>query len=494
MNKSKLWGGRFTAPTAPLVESFVASIHFDITLIHEDILGSLAHAGMLAHCGIITHEECQLLQNGLRQIKEKIETHQVKLDIADEDIHMNVERLLGELIGEVAGKLHTGRSRNDQIALDLHLYLRKKTVYTVALLTQLIKVLIQQAERYQDIILPGYTHLQRAQPIRLAQHFLAYAAMFMRDSARLQNSWARVNQSPLGAAALAGTSLPIDRHYVAKELGFDTIYLNSLDAVSDRDFIVEFLASAALIMAHLSRLSEELILWSTQEFGFIELDDAYCTGSSIMPQKKNPDVPELVRGKTGRVYGALFNLLTILKALPLAYNKDLQEDKEPLFDTLNTLSSILEIYPSLLATLKIRAERMRQAVNDGYLNATDLADYLVKQGLTFRDAHEIAGNMVAYCIQQNCRLEELPLATMQRFSPLITQSVYELLKLENGVDKRESAGGTALSAIQTQFIAIKQQLSDLETWITEKQALLDQVNILITPHDVICHPERSVSS
>jgi argininosuccinate lyase len=480
---NKLWSGRFTTNTAPLVENFTASIHFDALLIHEDILGSLAHAAMLAHCGIISTAECQQLQQGLRQIKEKFANNQLQLRVADEDIHMNIERLLGELIGEVAGKLHTARSRNDQIALDLHLYLRTQTVNIAALLNYLIQILLEQAQHYQEVILPGYTHLQRAQPIRLAHHFLAYVAMFMRDVERLQNSWVRVNQSPLGAAALAGTSLPIDREYFAQQLGFDGVYLNSLDAVSDRDFIVEFLAIAALIMSHLSRLSEELILWSSQEFGFIELDDAYCTGSSLMPQKKNPDVPELVRGKTGRVYGALLNLLTVLKGLPLAYNKDLQEDKEPLFDTVNTLSSVLTIYPPLLATLKIRAERMRQAVNDGYLNATDLADYLVKKGVTFRHSHEISGAMVGYCIQQNCRLEELALTQMQKFSPLITEDIYEILKLENVVDARQSLGGTALSAITAQFIAVKQQLIAKQNWVKEKQNLLHQINsqMLKTP-------------
>ena len=392
MNR-KLWGGRYTAQTNSEVEQYTASINFDVELAYEDILGSMAHAKMLSQCGILTIEENQKLQQGLQDIAKKIAHDQLQFRIEDEDIHMNIERILTESVGNVAGKLHTARSRNDQVALDMHLYLRKQIVGIVELLICLQGTLLTLAKQHVRTILPGYTHLQRAQPIYLAQHWLAYVSMYQRDRERLKNIWSRVNESPLGAAALTGTSFPIDRHYVADELGFDGIYFNTLDAVSDRDFIVEFLSAAALIMMHLSRMSEELILWSSQEFNFISFDERYCTGSSIMPQKKNPDVVELGRGKTGRVYGALFAVLTMLKGLPLAYNKDMQEDKEPLFDVIKTLLQTLSIYSPLLSTLKINKDIMRQAANHGYLNATILAEYLVKKGMCFRAAHEIVGKL-----------------------------------------------------------------------------------------------------
>lgn len=471
----KLWGGRFNDATHQHTEKFLASIHFDAQLAEDDILGSMAHAAMLAHCAIISPEEGAMLQQGLRQIAVKIARDEVTFSIKDEDVHMNIERMLTELVGPVAGKLHTARSRNDQVALDTHLFLRRSVVVIVELLMQLQSVLLLQAEQQQHVILPGYTHLQRAQPIRLAHHFLAYVAMFARDSERLQNSWQRINQSPLGAAALAGTRFAIDPHHVANNLGFDGVYGNSLDAVSDRDFVVEFLACAALIMLHVSRLSEELILWSSQEFNFIQLDDAYCTGSSIMPQKKNPDVPELARGKTGRVYGALFSLLTTLKGLPLAYNKDMQEDKEPLFDTVHTLRDTLAIFAPLLATLKVNAEAMRLAVADGFLNATDLADYLTKSGMPFRSAHRVVGEMVAHCLAKPCRLEQLSLAEMQQFCPQIDADIYPVLAMENSVETRRSTGGTALHSIAQQLSAAQHKLAQSEAWLHEKKYLLRQV-------------------
>ncbi len=467
---AKLWAGRFSKPTDASVEQYNASITFDNTMVYEDILGSHAHAAMLAKCGIITAAENEQLQQGLQQISKKVTEGKITFQIADEDIHMNIERMLHESIGDVAGKLHTARSRNDQVALDIHLYLRKQIVEIVELLTQLQNTLLTMAKEHRHVILPGYTHLQRAQPIYLAQHWLAYVAMLQRDSTRLQEIWLRVNQSPLGACALTGTTFTTDRHYVAEQLGFDGIYLNTLDAVSDRDFIIEFLASSAITMMHLSRLSEELILWSSQEFNFITLDDAFCTGSSIMPQKKNPDVPELARGKTGRVYGALFTLLTLLKGLPLAYNKDLQEDKEPLFDTIKTLRDTLAIYIPLLATLKVNSANMRAAVNDGYLNATVLAEYLVRCGATFRVAHEVVGKMVAHCVAKKCRLEDLSLTEMQKFYPAISEEVRQVLSIENTVAACDVKNH--LSVVDTDLAQREQQVQKDEAWLAAKQGLL----------------------
>ncbi|HVV69391.1 MAG TPA: argininosuccinate lyase [Gammaproteobacteria bacterium] len=474
--QQKLWGGRFTTPTSLGAESFLASIHFDCELASDDILGSMAHAAMLAHCGIITAEENSQIQHGLHTIFEKIAAGNAEFNIRDEDIHMNIERMLNHLIGETAGKLHTARSRNDQVATDTHLYLRRHIIAITDLLTKLNATLLHQAEQHQNVILPGYTHLQRAQPILLPLHFLAYSAMFARDCARLKDSWSRVNQSPLGAAALAGTRFPTDPHYTAQSLGFDGVYANSLDAVSDRDFVVEFLAAASLIMAHISRLSEELILWSSQEFNFIRLDDAWCTGSSIMPQKKNPDIPELARGKTGRVYGALLNVLTLLKGLPLAYNKDLQEDKEPLFDTVKTLRDILAIFSPLLATLTVNTTQMRTAVDAGFLNATDLADYLAQTGLPFRTTHHIAGKMVAYCTEKKCRLEDLSLQEMQQFAPQITADVYKILDIENIVATREKLATNKHNAVTQQLALFKTIISHDQKWVSDKQALLDKVH------------------
>lgn len=471
---SKLWAGRFTQQTHPEVDQFTASIRFDCELAYEDILGSLAHAAMLKHCEIISADECRQIQQGLKQIAKSVAAGDLTFHIEDEDIHMNIERLLSNRIGNVAGKLHTARSRNDQVALDMHLYLRKQIVMIVDLLVQLQNTLIQMAEEHRDIIIPGYTHLQRAQPIYLAQHWLAYVSMFQRDIERLQNSWTRVNQSPLGACALTGTTLPTDRNFVAHELSFDGVYVNTLDAVSDRDFVIEFVATSSLIMMHISRMSEELILWSAQEFDFISFDDAYCTGSSIMPQKKNPDVAELGRGKTGRVYGALFSLLTLLKGLPLAYNKDLQEDKEPLFDVVKTLRQTLSIYSPLLASVKVNKESIGKAVDEGYLNATALAEYLVQSGMPFRQAHEVVGKIVAYCIKNECQIEDLPLAEMQKFAPSIKDNVYQRLSNENAVAACDT-DKDGMSHLAREFAVHKHAVDLNEKWFFEKNHLIADV-------------------
>lgn len=468
----KLWGGRYALPTNSEVEQYTASISFDAELAYEDVLGSMAHANMLSHCGIITTEENDKLQAGLKSIAKKISQNRLQFRIEDEDIHMNIERILTENIGEVAEKLHTARSRNDQVALDLHLYLRRKIIVIIEWLAQFQGTLLTLAKQHTNTILPGYTHLQRAQPIYLAQHWLAYHSMFQRDIERLENTWMRVNESPLGAAALTGTSFSIDRQYVAAELGFDGIYFNTLDAVSDRDFIVEFLSASALIMMHLSRMSEELILWSSQEFNFISFDEGYCTGSSIMPQKKNPDVVELGRGKTGRVYGALLSVLTMLKGLPLAYNKDMQEDKEPLFDVIKTLCQTLAIYSHLLSTIKINDVIMHQAANDGYLNATILAEYLVKNGMSFRGAHQAVGKMVAFCIKRKCRLENLSLQEMQQFSRAISEDVHQIIAIENA-----AAACISSSSLDEEIVLHEQQLQVNDAWLKEKGELLKSIYI-----------------
>jgi argininosuccinate lyase len=473
MQTKKLWSGRFTKQTDPAVDEYTASINFDQEFAAEDILGSMAHAAMLEHCGILSAAEAAQLRQGLQQIAKKIAAGDVTFRLQDEDIHMNIERMLHESIGAVAGKLHTARSRNDQSVLDTHLYLRKKLVVIVDLLLTLQETLLQIAEAHRTTILPGYTHLQRAQPIYFAQHLLAYAAMLQRDVARLQDLWPRVNQSPLGACALTGTTFPTDRYYTAQILSFDGIYLNTLDAVSDRDFIIEFLSAASLIMLHISRLSEELILWASQEFNFITLDDAFCTGSSIMPQKKNPDVVEVGRGKSGRVYGALFTVLTVAKGLPLTYNKDLQEDKEPLFDTIKTVQQTLAIYAPMLATMQVNVDNMRSAVDQGYLNATVLAEYLVQQGLAFRAAHEVVGKMVAHCVQKKCKLEDLSLTDMQQFSAVIKDDVYQILAVEHAVAACNQRHGKSL--LEVEFSVQKQMLQTNNQWLVEKDKLLQDV-------------------
>ncbi|GGE29272.1 argininosuccinate lyase [Pullulanibacillus camelliae] len=455
---SKLWGGRFTKETNKLVELYTASIDFDQLLAKEDVQGSLAHVKMLGECGVLTTAEADQIEAGLKTVLEKIEKGEVEFLVEHEDIHMNIEKLLTDEIGPVAGKLHTGRSRNDQVATDMHLYLRAKTKEIIHLLVQVQTALVEQAANNIDTILPGYTHLQRAQPVSFAHHLLAYFWMFERDKDRLQDSLKRINWSPLGAGALAGTTFPIDRERVAELLKFDTVYPNSLDAVSDRDFIVEFLSIASLIITHISRLSEELVLWSSQEFQFIELDDSFCTGSSIMPQKKNPDVPELLRGKTGRIFGDLIGLLTVLKGLPLAYNKDLQEDKEGMFDAVATLDGALKLLSPMLATMTVKTENMRQAVTQDYSNATDIADYLATKGLPFRQAHEVIGKIVFYAIQKGQYLLDLSLEEFKQFHELFEADVFNVLQPENVMAARKSYGGTSPEQIKQQLALAKSKL------------------------------------
>lgn len=464
---SKLWGGRFTKQTDQLVEEYTASISFDKELAEEDIQGSLAHVTMLGKCGILPAEDVEKIKDGLLIVRQRILRGEHAFAIADEDIHMSVEKALIEEIGPIGGKLHTGRSRNDQVATDMHLYLRKRVVEFVRQLLQLQKALIGQAKQNLDTIVPGYTHLQRAQPILFAHHLMAYVAMFGRDIERLQDSYKRIDALPLGAGALAGTTFAIDRLFTAQQLNFGRVYENSLDAVSDRDFIVEFLANASLIMTHLSRLSEELILWSSTEFQFVELDDAFCTGSSIMPQKKNPDVPELVRGKTGRVYGNLVGLLTVLKSLPLAYNKDMQEDKEGMFDTVKTLQGALQLFASMVETMKVRKENMRRAVNQDFSNATDIADFLVNKGLPFRQAHEVIGKTVLYCIQQGKFLLDLKLEEFKQFSQLFDERIYDVLQPEAVVNARNVYGGTATPQVEAAIARAEAEIARTAAWTEE---------------------------
>ncbi|VBB04884.1 fumarate lyases signature [Lucifera butyrica] len=440
---TKLWGGRFAKSTDGMVEEFTSSISFDSRMYRQDIAGSIAHAKMLARCGIIGGEEAGRIVEGLTGILHDIEAGRFSFEVSLEDIHMNIEKRLTERIGPVGGKLHTARSRNDQVALDTHMYLKQEIAVIAGLLTDLQQAVLDAAEKYPAVIMPGYTHLQRAQPILFSHHLMAYFFMLVRDFSRLEGVWSRTDLMPLGAGALAGTTFPIDRHWVAEELKFGGLYDNSLDAVSDRDYILEFLSFASILMMHLSRLSEEIILWSSAEFSFIELDDAHCTGSSIMPQKKNPDVSELVRGKTGRVFGHLMAMLTVAKGLPLAYNKDLQEDKEGLFDTIDTVKFSLTVYASLLRAMKVNADRMSEAVRHDFSNATDMADYLVKKGLPFRQAHEVVGKAVLYCIEQNKWLMDLSLSEFQQLSPLFEIDILEALKVETCVEARNSFGGTS---------------------------------------------------
>ncbi|MET3696211.1 argininosuccinate lyase [Bacillus oleivorans] len=455
---SKLWGGRFTKETNKLVEEFTASISFDQRLALEDIEGSLAHVQMLGECKIIPLEDAEKIKLGLLQIREKITSGEIKFAVEHEDIHMNIEKLLIDEIGPVGGKLHTGRSRNDQVATDMHLYLKGKTLELIEHVKAVQAALLTQAKDNIETLIPGYTHLQRAQPVSFAHHLMAYFWMFERDKDRLQDSLKRIDWSPLGAGALAGTTFPIDRHRSAEILGFSTVYPNSMDAVSDRDFIVEFLSIASLIMTHISRLSEEMVIWSSQEFQFIELDDSFCTGSSIMPQKKNPDVPELLRAKTGRVYGNLIGLLTVLKGLPLAYNKDMQEDKEGMFDTVETLDGSLQLLAPMIETMTVNKNQMKQAVNQDFSNATDIADYLVTKGMAFRDAHEVIGKMVLYAIQHQKFLLDLQLAEFKEFSPLFEEDIYEVLAPEHVVAVRQSYGGTSPVQVKKQIELAEEKL------------------------------------
>ncbi len=451
----KAWGGRFQKATASQMDDFHSSIHFDCRLAEEDIRGSIAHARMLGNTGIISQQEAETISAGLQKILDRVASGQIVWDPGAEDIHMNVEKLLVQEIGVLGNKLHTARSRNDQVALDARVYLRKEITVIQRLLTELFQALLTIAEREKETILPGYTHLQRAQPVLLGHHLLAYFEMFRRDYGRLQDCLKRTAVLPLGAGALAGTGFPIDRQQVALELGFDQVAVNSLDAVSDRDFVAEFIFVASMMMMHLSRFCEELVLWSSMEFGFVEMDDAYSTGSSIMPQKKNPDVAELVRGKTGRVYGSLMAILTVMKGLPLAYNKDMQEDKEALFDAVDTIKGSLQIFILMLETVVFKRDRMLNATKDGYLNATDLADYLAVKGMPFRMAHEAVGKLVRDCISQGKRLEELTIEEFKAASDLIEEDVYETLDMKNVVKARSSYGGTAFEQVALQLEAAK---------------------------------------
>lgn len=443
----KLWGGRFTKSAEEWVDEFGASILFDQELVMEDLEGSIAHVTMLAKCGIITEAEGSKIKNGLEQLKEKAAQDELSYSVKLEDIHLNLESFLTDMVGPVGGKLHTARSRNDQIATDMHLYLRKQVEVIIELIGEMQETLIEQAEANIETVMPGYTHLQRAQPISFAHHLMAYFSMLERDKERFIESVKRINISPLGAGALAGTTFPIDRHLSAELLGFEGIYENSLDAVSDRDFILEFLSDSSILMMHLSRLSEEIILWSSQEFRFIELDDSFATGSSIMPQKKNPDMAELIRGKTGRVYGNLMGLLTVLKGLPLAYNKDMQEDKEGMFDTVKTVTGSLKIFAGMIRTMTVNKQHMEKATKTDFSNATELADYLSDKGVPFREAHEIVGKLVLTCVKQGCFLGDLPLAEYKEAHPLFDEDIYVVLDPVTAVKRRNSAGGTGFKQV-----------------------------------------------
>ncbi|QXJ49740.1 argininosuccinate lyase [Bacillus altitudinis] len=444
----KLWGGRFQKTPEKWVDEFGASIHFDKQLVKEDLTGSLAHASMLNKCGIIGDEEAAAIKDGLNTLMKKAEADELDFSVDYEDIHLNLEKMLIDEIGPLGGKLHTARSRNDQVATDMHLYLNNQVEHIIELISSFQTVLVEKAEQHVETIFPGYTHLQRAQPISFAHHMLAYFWMLERDKARFQDSLKRINVSPLGCGALAGTTFPIDREYTAELLGFDHIYENSLDGVSDRDFILESLSNSSLVMMHLSRLCEEIILWCSQEFKFIELDDTYATGSSMMPQKKNPDMAELIRGKTGRVYGNLMGLLTIMKGLPLTYNKDLQEDKEGMFDTVKTIAGSLQIFTGMIQTMTVNEDVMKKATKEDFSNATEVADYLAKKGMPFREAHEIVGKLVYTCIQKGIYLSDLPFETFTEASGLFEQDIYTVLDPYVAVEKRTSAGGTGFKQIQ----------------------------------------------
>jgi argininosuccinate lyase len=445
------WGGRFTQPTDEFVQFFNASIDFDKLLAPFDIAGSIAHATMLSECGIILPSEKDIIIKGLEQVLSEIESGNFKWSYELEDVHMNVEARLVAIVGDTGKKLHTGRSRNDQVATDIRLYLRDKIDGVISLITSLQSALVDLADKHTSSIMPGFTHLQAAQPISFAHHLMAYYEMLKRDKERFENARIRTNTMPLGSAALAGTTYPIDRKITAKLLGFDRICDNSLDAVSDRDFAIEFLSSASILMMHLSRFSEELIIWSSSQFDFVELSDSYSTGSSIMPQKKNPDMPELVRGKTGRVYGNLIALLTIMKGQTLAYNKDNQEDKEPLFDTALTVENSLKIFTGMMNNIEIKTENMRASAIKGYTTATDLADYLVKKGMAFRDSHEVVGSSVAYAIKKGVDLSELSLTELQGFDKTIEEDVFDVLTLEGSLCARDHLGGTAPNQVKKQI-------------------------------------------
>jgi argininosuccinate lyase len=457
--KKQLWSGRFTQAVDPRVKEFTASVSFDKRLAPYDIQGSVAHARMLGACGILAKRDVAAIERGLAAVRREIERGRFEWSLDAEDVHLNIERRLTALIGEAGKKLHTARSRNDQVATDLRLWLRDQIDVAAKRVAGLQRALLGQAARHADLVMPGYTHLQVAQPVTFGHHLLAYVEMLERDRERLADCRKRVNRLPLGAAALAGTTFPIDRQRVARELGFEALAENSIDAVSDRDFAVEFCAAAALAMVHLSRLAEELVLWASPRFGFVRLPDAYCTGSSIMPQKKNPDVPELVRGKSGRVVGSLVALLTLMKGQPLAYNKDNQEDKEPLFDAADTLNASLEMFAGLVAGLRPVPKAMRAAVLEGHATATDLADYLVRKGVPFRDAHEAVARAVREAERTGRELSALPLATLQRFSPKISSDIKKILTPEGSVASRDHVGGTAPAQVRKAIARARKRLS-----------------------------------
>ena len=458
-NSVKLWGGRFSEATDSFVERFTASVQFDQRLYHHDIQGSIAHAQMLARAGVLTIDEKDTIIQNLESIRSDIESGKFNWSIQLEDVHMNVEAALTERIGIIGKKLHTGRSRNDQVATDIRLYLRDEIDSIATELTRLQQGIVTQAQRYANTIMPGFTHLQTAQPVTFGHHLLAWNEMLERDYGRLQDCRKRMNQSPLGAAALAGTTYPILRSFTADALGFDEPTRNSLDSVSDRDFAIEFCAFAATLLMHLSRASEELILWTSAQFDFINLPDRFCTGSSIMPQKKNPDVPELVRGKSGRVYGHLTSLLTLMKSQPLAYNKDNQEDKEPLFDTVDTVKDCLRAFADMIPAIEAKADNMHEAAKRGFSTATDLADYLVRKGIAFRDSHEIVGKSVAYGLAKNKDLSEMTLEELRQFSSQIDEDVFQVLTLEGSVAARDHIGGTAPNQV---LDAVKKALKSFE--------------------------------
>ena len=456
---AKMWAGRTDGMTEKIADDFNSSIRFDSRMYRQDITGSMTHAAMLSYKGIISQTDADTIIAGLEDILADIDSGKLPIDMEFEDIHMFVEQVLTERLGDVGKKLHTARSRNDQVALDIRMYLRAEIDEISALVRQLITAVTDKAEAYKDAIMPGYTHLQRAQPITFGHHLMAYAMMLLRDLDRLADCRRRMNHSPIGCCALAGTTYDTDRYFEAEKLGFDGICQNSLDGVSDRDFCAELMSNIAILMMHLSRFSEEIILWSSWEFKFIELSDAFTTGSSIMPQKKNPDMAELVRGKTGRVYGDLMGILTTLKGLPLAYNKDMQEDKESVFDAVDTVKMCLQVFAPMIDTLKANTANMRLAAQKGFINATDLADYLVKKGLPFRSAYKISGSLVAYCIQNNTVLEDLPLETYKLYSELFDSDLYDAIDLMVCVEKRISEGGTSVASVQKQINYVREMLN-----------------------------------
>lgn len=463
------WSGRFTKSAGRKLQEYWNSISFDWALVEYDIQGSIAHSEMLQKCNIIGKEEGEKIISGLKELLAEYREGRLEYALEDEDVHMNIERLLHKKIGPLAGKLHTARSRNDQVALDMHLYLRRETLDIISLSASLAETLLDQARTHTDAVICGYTHLQRAQPVLFSHHLLAYVNMLLRDIERLQDSYKRLNKCPLGAGAIAGTTFPIDRRFVAERLKFDGIYTNSMDAVSDRDFSLEFLSDAAIMIMHLSRFCEEVVLWSSYEFGFLVLDDSYSTGSSMMPQKKNPDLAELVRGKSGRVFGNLISLLTVLKGLPLTYNKDMQEDKECVFDSVETIKGALLHIEGMAGSWRIQKDKMRAAASGNFTNATDFADYLSKKGMPFREAHEVTGKLVSHCISINKEINELSLSELKAYSGLIEEDVFEALKIDNIINRRLSEGGTSLKSVETQIPCLAENLNAISRWLQEKE-------------------------